>query len=197
MFVAGLVVAAGSSRRLGRPKQLLPFGGATLLDATLDLARACHFDQLIVTLGAAASEVRSAVDLGGTTVVEAEAHTAGCSSSIVSALPVVDPRARGVVHLLGDQPGIQPDSVAALLAAAADAPLAVCRYDDGPGHPFWFHRSVFDDLGRLHGDKAVWTLLESGRHPVREVAVPGTVPRDVDTWDDYELLLAEGAIRGA
>ena len=50
-FVAGLVLAAGGSRRLGAPKQLLPYGSATLLDHTLGTARAAGFDQLIVALG--------------------------------------------------------------------------------------------------------------------------------------------------
>ena len=64
------------------------------------------------------------------------------------------------------------------------------RYDEGVGHPFWFGRDVFADLAGLHGDKAVWKLLESGRHPVREVRIAGRVPLDVDTWEDYEALLA-------
>ena len=49
-FVAGLVLAAGGSQRLGRPKQLLPFAGATLLDHTVATARACAFDQLLVNV---------------------------------------------------------------------------------------------------------------------------------------------------
>ena len=63
MFVTGLVLAAGSSNRMGRPKQLLPFRGETLLDATLRTARACDFDQLVVTLGGAADQIRERVDL--------------------------------------------------------------------------------------------------------------------------------------
>jgi molybdenum cofactor cytidylyltransferase len=49
---------------------------------------------------------------------------------------------------------------------------------------------VFDDLRALHGDKGVWRLLESGRYPVREVEVAGNIPLDVDTWEDYQALLA-------
>jgi len=49
---------------------------------------------------------------------------------------------------------------------------------------------VFDDLAALHGDKAVWKLLESGRYPVREVEIDGNIPLDVDTWQDYQTLLA-------
>ena len=68
-------------------------------------------------------------------------------------------------------------------------PLAVCRYDDGRGHPFWFARAMFAELRDLHGDKAVWKLLESRRWPVVDVPVSGPVPLDVDTWDDYQRLL--------
>ena len=66
----------------------------------------------------------------------------------------------------------------------------MCRYRDGPGHPFWFSRSLFADLATLHGDKAVWKLLESGRWSVVEVAVDTPIPLDVDTWQDYQQLLA-------
>jgi molybdenum cofactor cytidylyltransferase len=189
--VTGLVLAAGSSNRLGQPKQLLPFRGATLLEATLALARRCPFDQVLVTLGASAGGVRSQVDLSGVEVVENAAHTSGCSSSIVAALAHVDPAADGLVLLLGDQPDVTVATVEALLRDGARGPLAVVRYDDGLGHPFWFRRDVFADLADLHGDKAVWKLLESGSHPVAEVRVAGPVPLDVDTWDDYEALVAQ------
>lgn len=190
-FTTGLVLAAGGSSRLGRPKQLLDYHGRTLLDATLETARRCGFDQLIVALGGAGDDVRSTVDLSGCDVVDNEHYTTGCSSSIVAALDAVDVRAEALVLLLGDQPGVEPGSVDALRAAtvSADAPLAVCRYDDGRGHPFWFSRALFADLADLHGDKAVWKLLESGRYAVAEAAIDGPVPIDVDTWADYERLL--------
>ena len=68
--VTGVVLAAGSSRRLGQPKQLLPFRDSTLLDQTLRMARGCGFDQLIVTLGGAADQVRRTVSLEGLQTVE-------------------------------------------------------------------------------------------------------------------------------
>jgi molybdenum cofactor cytidylyltransferase len=190
-FTTGLVLAAGGSSRLGRPKQLLDYHGRTLLDATLDTARGCGFDQLIVALGGAGDDVRSTVDLSGCDVVDNVHYTTGCSSSIVAALTAVDARADALVLLLGDQPGVEPTSIDSLRAAAASAgaELAVCRYDDGRGHPFWFARSLFADLAGLHGDKAVWKLLESGRYAVAEAVVDGAVPIDVDTWADYERLL--------
>ena len=153
------------------------------------MARRCRFDQLVVALGGAGDDVRSTVDLSGGDVVDNVRYTTGCSSSIVAALAAVDPRSEALVLLLGDQPGVEPASVDALRATAEsdDAALAVCRYDDGRGHPFWFARSTFADLAELHGDKAVWKLLESGRYPVTEAAIDGPVPIDVDTLADWSV----------
>jgi molybdenum cofactor cytidylyltransferase len=182
---SGLLLAAGSSKRLGRPKQLLPLGDGTLLGHTLATARACEFDQLICVIGGAADDVRAGVDLSGAEVVENREHGSGCSSSIAAALGAIDPRSEVLVLLLGDQPGVTPATVAALLAGRGDAPLAVCQYDDGRGHPFAFGRSMFPELASMHGDKAVWKLLDRHADAVAEVPVAGPVPLDVDTWDDY------------
>ena len=194
-FVSGLVLAAGGSSRLGRPKQLLPYGGATLLESVLATARECRFDQLLVALGGGADQIRDAVDLSGAEVVVNDAYGSGCSSSIAAAVGAVDPRCDVLILLLGDQPGVRATTVGALLAGRGTAPLAVCRYDDGRGHPFAFGRSVFGDLSGLHGDKAVWKLLERRPDDVTEVSVSGPVPIDVDTWDDYEAVLAAAGQR--
>jgi molybdenum cofactor cytidylyltransferase len=189
-FVAGLVLAAGGSTRLGRPKQLLPYGGATLLDHTVATARACEFDQLIVTLGGESEKVRSRVDLTGADIVINPGFGAGCSSSIAAGMQVLDPATTTLVLMLGDQPGVVPATVRVLLAARGEGPIAVCRYEDGRGHPFAFDRSTFDELRSLHGDKAVWRMLEERADVVEEVPVAGGVPLDVDTWADYEAVVA-------
>jgi len=187
-FVCGLVLGAGGSQRLGRPKQLLPYGDGTLLGHVVETARACDFDQLVVAIGGAADEVRDAVDLSDARVVVNDAYSSGCSSSIAAALDVVDERADVLVLLLGDQPGVTRETVRALLAGRGDAALAVCRYDDGRGHPIAFARSAFGDLATLHGDKGVWRLLDRG--DPAEVAIPGAIPLDVDTEEDYAAVLS-------
>lgn len=195
LFVTGLVLGAGGSSRLGRPKQLLPFGDGTLLDHTLGTARACNFDQLVVPIGGAAGEVRERVDFTGAEVVVNEAYGSGCSSSIAAALDAVDPRCEVLVLMLGDQPGVTPATVQALLDGRGDAPLAVCRYDDGRGHPLAFDRSVFSQLANLHGDKGVWRLLDQRAADVVEVTIPGPIPLDVDTPQDYEAVLAAAGLQ--
>ena len=188
-----LVIAAGSSRRLGQPKQLLEFRGATLLDATIANVLGFGFPQTLVTIGGAAPEVRDTVDLSAVEVVDSLHHTDGCSSSIVSALDAIEPASDGFFLFLGDQPDVPRSAVDALIAAAiGGAEIAVVDYRDGTGHPFWLSRSVFDALGELHGDKAVWKLLESGRFRTAHELVDTDIPLDVDTWDDYERLLASG-----
>lgn len=190
--VTGVVLAAGGSSRLGTPKQLLPYGDTSLLGASVDAARACGFDQLIVTLGGAAHAVRQAVQLEGIDVVTVDDFGSGCSSSLRAALTLVSAEATGIVLMLGDQPGVPP-ATAERLVTTSSAPIVVCRYDDGIGHPFWLSRSTFSGLSRLHGDKGVWKLIESGRFTVHELPVEGSVPHDVDTWDDYRRLLASGS----
>jgi molybdenum cofactor cytidylyltransferase len=189
--VTGLVLGAGGSMRLGRPKQLLPYGDGTLLGHVVGVARACRFDQLIVALGGAADAVRSSVDLDDADVVVNAAYGTGCSSSIAAALGVVDARSDLLVLLLGDQPGVTPAAVEALLAGRGDAPLAVCHYSDGCGHPIAFARSTFAALADLHGDKGVWRLLDQRAGETARVPVAGRIPLDVDTPEDYRAVLAE------
>jgi molybdenum cofactor cytidylyltransferase len=187
-FVVGLVLAAGGSSRLGRPKQLLPYGGGTLLGHVLGVARACPFDQLLCVVGGGADDVRAALGFGGVEVVENPAFGDGCSSSIAAALRAVHERADVLVLMLGDQPGVTGGAVEALLAGRGDALLAACAYDDGRGHPLAFARSTFSDLAALHGDKGVWKLMDRAGDEVVDVAVPGPIPRDIDTWEDYEAV---------
>jgi molybdenum cofactor cytidylyltransferase len=187
-FTSGLVLAAGGSKRLGRPKQLLPFGSATLLDHVLDVARACPFDQLLCVVGGGAQDVLETVDFGGVQVVENQSFGEGCSSSIAAALGAVDPRSDVLVLMLGDQPGVHAATVDALLSGRGDSPLAACAYDDGRGHPLAFGRTMFGELSEMHGDRAVWKLLDRHGAEVVDVPIDGAIPRDVDTLEDYEAL---------
>jgi molybdenum cofactor cytidylyltransferase len=189
-FVAGLVLGAGGSSRLGRPKQLLPFADTTLLGHVVGVARSCRFDQLVVAIGAAAEDVRSAVDLDAADVVVNDAYGSGCSSSIAAALAVIDPRCELLVLMLGDQPGVTASTVAALVAGRGDAPLAACRYQDGLGHPIAFDRSCFAELADLHGDRGVWRMLDRRAADAVEVPIASRIPPDVDTDEDYRALLA-------
>jgi molybdenum cofactor cytidylyltransferase len=156
----------------------------------LETARECGFDQTLCVLGGGADDVRAGVDLSGVEVVENRQFGEGCSSSIAAALRAIDARADVLVLMLGDQPGVTEQAVAALIDGRGDAPLAACAYSDGRGHPLAFARAMFGDLSNLHGDKGVWKLMDRHADEVADVPVAGPVPRDVDTWEDYEAVLA-------
>jgi molybdenum cofactor cytidylyltransferase len=189
--LTGLVLAAGGSKRLGRPKQLLPYGSSTLLDHVLQTARACAFDQLLCVVGGGGDDVLCGVDFSGVELVENPDFGEGCSSSIAAALRAVGPRTEALVLMLGDQPGVSAATVGKLVGALGGAPLAACAYADGRGHPLAFSRSMFPELAALHGDRGVWKLLDRHADEAVDVPVDGPIPRDVDTWEDYE------AVRGS
>ena len=195
MTVAAVVLAAGSSRRLGQPKQVLALDGATVLDVTLSVARASACEPVVVVLGGAAAQVRSEVDLSGVEVVENHDFGSGCATSIRTALSALPPSVTGIVLMLGDQPRVRVETVQELEASARDHAVGVCEYDDALGHPLWFDRKMFGELESMHGDKAVWKLVDaeaSGADVVR-VRIDGPVPKDIDTWEDYQAMLAESS----
>src|SRR5262249_2572719 len=140
-FVTGLVLAAGASTRLGRPKQLLPFGDTTMLGRVVgEVCAATALDQVVVVLGGAAAEVRRQVGFGTATVVENEAFTEGCASSYRTGLNAANERAAAVMVLLGDQPGV--DRAVIDLAVEewrrAASPIMLVSYRGRLGHPLIF-----------------------------------------------------------
>jgi molybdenum cofactor cytidylyltransferase len=193
-FVSALVLAAGTSARLGRPKQLLPFGATTLLGRVVSEARAATaLDEIVVVIGGAAEQVRQQVDLAGVTVVQNAQFREGCAASYRTGIAALDARAEAVAVLLGDQPGIEAvviDSVVDAWRRTRDR-IMLASYRARDGHPLVFAQSLFPLLTALHGDKAAWKIVDAHRDWVCPVAVDRPHPRDVNTWEEYQALLRE------
>jgi len=188
----GIVLGAGSSTRLGRPKQTLAFGTTTLLAHAVDQAERSSLDRVIVVVGAAADGVETSFDGGRAEVVRNDGYGDGCAASLLAGLEAAGD-ADAIAMLLGDMPGITVQVVDEVLAAWRDRPTwaAVTSYADRLGHPLLFSAAAFDDLRALHGDKAVWKIVDRAPESrVRRISIDLPCPLDVDTWDDYLAVCA-------
>lgn len=191
MSVVGVVLGAGRSSRFGSPKQLLPFGDTTLLGQVVRNANASSLDRTVVVLGRASGELRDAIDFGRAEVVENTAYGTGCASSLLAGLDAAGDDCRALFLLLGDQPGVLTGFIdRAHSVWRIDRPwAAVCSYRGRLGHPFVFSPTAFEDLRGLHGDKAVWKLIEANPDRVREIELDAELTPDVNTPEDYERVL--------
>jgi molybdenum cofactor cytidylyltransferase len=190
--LVGVVLGAGESSRFGSPKQLLPFGDTTLLGRAVRNANASSLDRVVVVLGRASGEIRASLDFGRAEVVQNTAYGTGCASSLLAGLDAAGEECAALALLLGDQPGVVPQVIERALSEWRRVrPWAsICSYRGDLGHPFIFSREAFAELGGLHGDKAVWKLVEAYPERVRRVELDVDLPPDVDTPEDYELALA-------
>jgi molybdenum cofactor cytidylyltransferase len=189
--MVGIVLGAGASKRLGRPKQTLPFGDTTLLGHVLRDVEDSTLDRVVLVVGGAAEDALAALEIRRAEVVQNDAYGSGCASSLLAGLDAAGD-VEAVMLLLGDMPGVVPP----LIDEIADAwderhPwAAVTSYRGELGHPFVFSAAAFGDLRSLHGDKAVWKLIERDPRRVERIEVDRELPRDVDTPEDYEAALS-------
>lgn len=191
--IAGIVLGAGRSSRFGAPKQLLPFGDTNLLGQVVRNANASDLDRVVVVLGRASEELRASIDFGRAEVVDNTAYGTGCASSLLAGLDAIGTEdCEALVLLLGDQPGVSAEFIDLALSGWRRERCwgTVTSYRGELGHPFVFSREAFGDLRGLHGDKAVWKLIEAYPEWVKEIHIDAGLPPDVDTPEDYELALA-------
>jgi molybdenum cofactor cytidylyltransferase len=198
--VAALVVAAGASRRLGRPKQLEPWGEETLLEHVLAGVRRLEVGEIWLVLGANADEIEARLDVSGCTVVENPEWEEGLASSLRVGLDAILrlSRAELVLLVMGDQPEVNPEVVNKLLSAqrSSGRPAAVPRYRYMWGHPIVFERSLWPRIMSLEGDQGAKRLLQAHPDWVTEVLIEQPPPRDIDTEIDVEDMRPRDSARG-
>ncbi len=191
--VFGMVLAAGESRRLGQPKQLLDLAGRPLVTHIVEHALAAPLDGVVVVIGSHASEIELA--LRGVPVYRVfNPHFAqGQGSSLAAGIRAMPSTVDAVVVVLGDVPGVTPESIGAVVARWREthAPAVVTRYGGQQAHPVLFDRSVFFELASLEGDVGGRDILRSLGDLVEVIDLPGAAPPDVDTEEDWERLQRE------
>jgi molybdenum cofactor cytidylyltransferase len=193
-LVTGIILAAGASSRLGRPKQLLDLAGKPVLQHVIETLRSARVDEIVVVLGHRADEIAAVVPATRLARVAVNSdYSAGQSTSLRTGLMAASDRSQAAVILLGDQPGIRMQAVTAVLDAWRGGGVVAVQaaYRGVPGHPVLFDRSVWPELERAEGDEGARGVLAAHPQWRTLVEVGGDPPRDIDTEDDYGRARAE------
>ena len=196
-FVGGVILAAGSSARMGRPKPLLPLGDRPLLQHVLDAAAASFLKEIALVLGTHAAAVCEVLELPPgreVRIVSDPDCDRDQSTSLRIGLRTLDPRATAAAVLLGDQPGLSTsliDRIGSAFLSAGDALAARPSYrrttagEAVPGHPVFLARRLWSEIEQLRGDEGARSLFASRPDWLLEIPVEGEPPADIDTPEDY------------
>lgn len=189
--VAGVILAAGKSSRMGTMKLLLEFHGKPILQHVLENAMESSLSRIIVVLGNSHERIMETIDFTGARVVVNPDFSKGQSTSLKTGIAALDKCCEGALFMLGDQPLIDSGTIDAILEKYRQikAPIVVPVFARRPGNPVFFHRRFFDEILELEGDVGARTLLKLHRESIVtvEVAHEG-IHLDVDTWGDYQVL---------
>lgn len=189
--VDGIILAAGASRRLGRPKQLLELDGRPILDIVVEHAKLSRLRNVYLVLGSNADRISAAIsDHDQRTVVNHD-YAAGQSTSLLAGILNLPRDTAAALVLLGDQPQVTPAIIDRLIAASEtdDASIIMPSYGGTPGNPVLFRRAVFPALLAITGDRGARDVIKARRDSVTMVPFPDmSPPLDVDIDDDYATL---------
>ncbi len=158
--VAAIILAAGASTRLGRPKQLVTLGGERLLDSAIRIACEAGCDPIVVVLGSHAERITAECDLRRASVVYNAQWQEGLASSIRVGVTALPRAAEAAIVMTCDQPAVSPKHLHLLMEACGGQPSA-SRYAGRKGIPACFPRGNFALLETLRGDVGARDLLTS------------------------------------
>jgi len=193
--VAAVVLAAGMSRRLGAPKQLLRLGGKSLLECTLDKVRGSCVDEIVLVLGSAADEVRRQVATDGMRVVVNPDFQQGMGTSLRAGLAAVSTSMQAALIVLADQPFVRSSTLDQMIAYGQQQvpQILIPLYRGFRGNPVLLDRSVFPELMSLTGDVGCRAIFGSHTESIHKLSVDDAgILLDIDSAEDWERFGSSG-----
>ena len=192
--VAGVILAAGASRRMGKNKMLLELDGESLIRRAAKRALGAGLSPVVVVIGHEADRLRA--ELKGLPLELAinPDYTGPTSGSLHRGLNVLGVDVEAVVVMLGDMVRVTAETLAMLVAAArgTEAPLVVSRYGDVTAPPLLFRRALFGELLAWTGEGCGKAVVQAHKHEAMYVDRPVTLLTDVDTPEDFAAAIAAG-----
>lgn len=198
--VAAIVLAAGMSRRMGTPKQLLRIAGKTVLEHTLRNVRESEVDEIVLVLGFAADAVEKEISTESIKVVRNDGYEQGMGTSLRTGLAAVDPEVKAALIVLADQPFVQPSTLNQLIEYHGSTwpQIVIPTFRGFRGNPVLLDRSIFPELRELGGDVGCKAIFGSHTENIRKLAVEDTgILLDIDNRDDFAKLSEPGAESGS
>jgi molybdenum cofactor cytidylyltransferase len=187
-----IVLAAGSSRRMGTQKLLLPYRGETIIGTVVDQILASKVDRVLVVLGADHQEVRAVLKGRDVEFCHNRNHSEGMLSSVMCGFRALPQEANAALVFLGDQPGITSEVINTVLEAYNDdiKGIVIPVHQHRRGHPLLVDLKYRKEIDRLDLEKGLRALMHHFPEDVLEVEVeePGILI-DIDTREDYSRAL--------
>lgn len=190
---AVIILAAGSSSRLGRPKQLLPYNGKSLLENAVDVANDSIAEPVIVVLGANAEKLEKEIIEKKVHIEENKEWQEGMASSVrcgITALMRIGPSVDAAIIMVCDQPFVSPELLNELINQQKNTgkPIVTSQYENAIGPPALFYKTIFPELLKLKGDGGARKIIEQRKDDVSTVSfIKGSI--DIDTEADYKTIL--------
>ena len=190
MKIGAVVLAAGLSQRMGRPKMTLPWDGTTVIGQVVDVLLAAAMDDILVVTGGARDRVESALaDKSVRTVFNPDFANGEMLRTLQVGLAALDPALHATLVVLGDQPQIELRVVQSVLNAYEEGlhALVIPSYRRRRGHPWLLARSLWDELMELRAPATMRDFLNQHNLDIHYVVLnTPSILQDLDTPEDYQ-----------